>query len=97
MNKNYFVYIITNYENTVLYTGISNNLLDRVEEHKLGLVKNSFTKKYHLYKLVWYEIFQSPEEAIIIEKRIKGWKRYKKIKLIKVKNSNFQDLISTLR
>ena len=92
MSKSYFVYILTNYKNTVLYTGITNDLLERVDQHKKGLVNISFTKKYRLYKLVWYEIFQSPEEAIIIEKRIKGWKRYKKINLIKAKNPNFKDL-----
>ena len=96
MNKSYFVYIVTNYKNTVLYTGITNNLLKRVEEHKSGLIKNSFTSKYRLYKLVWFEEFRNPEEAIIIEKKIKGWKRCKKDDLIKSKNPNFQDLISTL-
>ena len=97
MNKSYFVYIITNFKNTVLYTGITNNLLVRVEEHKAGLVKNSFSEKYRLYKLIWFEEFPTPQEAIIIEKRIKGWKRYKKINLIKTKNPNFQDLITVLR
>lgn len=95
MNKNYFVYIITNYTNSVLYTGITNNLQKRVDEHKNGLVELSFTKKYHIYKLVWFDEFNTPEEAILIEKRIKGWKREKKINLIKEKNSSFNDL-STL-
>lgn len=97
MNKNYFVYIITNYQNTVLYTGITNNLKKRIEEHKKGISKNSFSNKYRLYKLVWFEEFKTPNEAILIEKRIKGWTRNKKIDLIKRKNPNFQDLLSTLR
>ena len=79
MKKSYFVYIITNFKNTVLYAGITNELLERVEQHKKGLADISFTKKYRLYKLVWFAEFRTPEEAIIIEKRIKGWKRYKKI------------------
>ncbi len=97
MNKNYFVYIITNYQNTVLYTGITNNLKKRIEEHKKEISKNSFSNKYRLYKLVWFEEFKIPNEAILIEKRIKGWTRNKKIDLIKRKNPNFQDLLSTLR
>ena len=96
MPKNWFVYIITNYKNTVLYTGITNNLQRRIWEHKTGLIKSSFSKKYHLYKLVWFEEFNTPREAIEAEKKIKGWKREKKIKLIKGKNPNFQDLF-TLR
>lgn len=97
MNKNYFVYIVSNFTNTVLYTGITDNLIKRVYEHKTGLVQNSFSERYHLYKLIWFEVFPSPDEAIIIEKRIKGWKRFKKINLIKEKNPGFKDLSETLR
>ena len=96
MLKNWFVYIITNYKNTVLYIGITNNLERRIWEHKTGLIKSSFSNKYHLYKLVWFEEFNTPQEAIEAEKKIKGWKREKKIRLIKDKNPNFQDLF-TLR
>ena len=96
MDKKYFVYIITNYTNTVLYIGVTNNLERRIYEHKNGLNENSFTNKYHVNKLIWFEEFKTPEEAILIEKRIKGWKREKKINLIKEKNPNFNDL-STLR
>ena len=92
MTKSFFVYIITNYQNTVFYTGITNNLKRRIYEHKKGIV-NSFSKKYRLYKLVWYEEFSTPEEAIIIEKRIKGWKREKKMDLIKTENPNLKDLL----
>lgn len=93
MDKKYFVYIITNYTNIVLYTGITNNLQKRVEEHKSGLVESSFTKKYHVYKLVWFNEFNTPEEAILIEKRIKGWKRERKLNLIKEHNPKFNDLL----
>jgi len=96
MQKHWFVYILTNYKNSVLYTGITNNLQKRVWEHKTGLIKNSFSKRYNLYKLVWLEEFNSPLQAIEIEKKIKGWKRERKIRLIQSKNSGFRDLF-TLR
>lgn len=96
MLKNWFVYIVTNYTNTVLYTGITNNLERRIGEHKTGFVENSFSKKYRLYKLIWFEEFGDPAEAIAAEKKIKSWRRCKKITMIKEKNPNFQDLF-TLR
>jgi len=96
MDERYFVYIITNYENTVLYTSITNNLQKRIEEHKKGISVNFFSNKYRLFKLVWFEEFPAPKEAITIEKKIKGWVRRKKIALIKSKNPNFKDL-STFR
>ena len=96
MDKKMFVYIITNYANTVFYTGVTNNIQRRVYEHKTGIVDNSFSKKYHLYKLVWFEEFNSPKEAIVIEKKVKDMRREKKLKLIKDKNPKFNDLI-TLR
>ncbi len=92
MDKKYFVYIVTNYTNTVLYIGVTNNLERRIYEHKNRLSESSFTNKYHLYKLIWFEEFNTPDEAILIEKRIKGWKREKKIDLINEKNPNFNDL-----
>ncbi len=64
----------------------------RVYEHKNKLVKG-FTEKYNIDKLIFYEIFNSPEEAIMAEKRIKGWTRAKKIALIKSKNPKFEELI----
>lgn len=94
MPKSWFVYIITNYQSTVLYTGITNNLQRRIWEHKTGLIKSSFCNKYHLYKLIWFEEFNTPYEAIESEKKIKGWKRDKKIKLIKIKNPRFKDLLT---
>ena len=96
MARKYFVYIITNYENSVFYTGITNNLERRIWEHKNGFLKNSFSTKYRLYKLVWFEEFNSPEDAISAEKRVKDMRREKKLNLIKTLNPYFQDL-STLR
>lgn len=95
MKGKWFVYIITNYRNTVYYTGITNNLNRRIWEHKSKQCKNSFSGRYRLYKLVWYEEFSNPEEAILAEKKIKDFRREKKLNLIKSVNPYFQDL-STL-
>lgn len=92
MTKNYFVYILTNYENSVYYTGITNNLYKRIFEHRTKINPDSFTGKYKLYKLVWYELFSNPEEAIIVEKKVKDMRREKKINLIKNMNPSFKDL-----
>jgi len=91
MNKSYFVYIITNKINSVLYTGVTNNLVRRMYEHKNKLI-SGFTSKYNVNKLVWFEEFSNPNEAISAEKRIKGWKRDKKIEMIKQNNPNFNEL-----
>jgi putative endonuclease len=85
----YYVYILTNKSNT-LYTGFTNNLERRVMEHTISGSK--FTSKYHIDKLVFYEEFASPEEAIVAEKKIKGWTRVKKMNLIKTMNPEFRDL-----
>ncbi|HCJ67305.1 MAG TPA: excinuclease ABC subunit C [Elusimicrobia bacterium] len=91
MKKQYYVYIATNKRNTVLYTGITNDLRRRMHEHKNKMVEG-FTKKYNVNKLVYFEMFNIPEEAISAEKKIKGWLRKKKIDLIKSKNPEFNDL-----
>jgi putative endonuclease len=91
MNKQYYVYITTNKTNTVLYTGITNNLKRRIYEHKNKLL-SGFTKKYNINKLVYYEIFDNSYYAIQREKQIKGGPRKKKIELIKNFNPNFNDL-----
>jgi putative endonuclease len=88
--------MITNYKNTVFYTGVTNNLERRIWEHKKGISKNSFTNKYRLYKLVWFQEFSNPQEAIIIEKKVKDFRREKKIILINEINPSFLDL-NTLR
>ncbi len=92
MGKIYYVYIATNNRNTVLYTGVTNDLNRRIFEHKNKLVKG-FTSQYNVTKLVYYETFNSPEEAIVAEKKIKGWTRNKKISLIKNVNPEFRDLL----
>jgi putative endonuclease len=87
----YYVYIATNYKNTVLYTGVTNNIARRMYEHKNKLVKG-FTEKYNVNKLVYAEEFESIDDAITAEKKIKGWVREKKINLIKNINPDFIDL-----
>jgi putative endonuclease len=91
--KEYFVYIATNKLNTVLYTGITNDLERRMFEHKDKLIPG-FTSKYNVDKLVWCEGFNSPEEAIAFEKKVKGWTRIKKLNLIKSINPSFNDLLA---
>jgi len=86
-----YVYIMTNKYNTVFYTGVTNNLTRRVYEHKQKLIEG-FTKKYNLVKLVYFEEFHHVEDAIASEKKIKGWKRVKKIALIKTINPEWKDL-----
>lgn len=90
-SKQYYIYIMTNQRNTVLYTAITNNLQKRIWQHKNKIVKG-FTKQYNINKLVHYEIYNDPETAIGREKQIKAGSRKKKIDLIMKKNSKFRDL-----
>jgi len=90
MKKGY-VYIMTNKTNSVLYVGVSSDLVKRVWEHKNGVV-DGFTKKYNCKKLVYYEVFDSITEAIRREKYIKGKKREFKINLIEGMNKEWRDL-----
>ena len=92
MNKGGYIYILTNKNNTVLYTGVSNSLLRRIEEHRSGKDVKSFTTKYNCTKLVYFEFFDNIEEAIIREKYIKGKKRLYKLELIKELNPNWDNL-----
>jgi putative endonuclease len=82
---------MTNKNNSVLYTGVTSNLKKRVYEHKEQLVKG-FTKKYNITKLVYYEVFEDPGNAIAREKTIKGGSRQKKIVLINSMNAYWEDL-----
>jgi len=87
----YFVYIITNSFHTVLYTGVTNNLIRRVYEHKNKLAEG-FSEKYNVNKLVYYETTTDVNSAIEREKQIKGYRKNKKFKLIKSFNPNYFDL-----
>ncbi len=89
--KQYYIYIMTNTHNTVLYTGMTNNLARRVYEHKNGL-GGIFTKKYNSHKLVYYEIGNDINAVIAREKQIKGGSRKKKMDLISSLNPEWKDL-----
>ncbi|MEK7078673.1 MAG: GIY-YIG nuclease family protein [Patescibacteria group bacterium] len=95
VKKFYCVYIITNYNNTVLYTGVTGELIGRVWHHKNKSV-SSFSSKYNLNKLVYFEIFENVSDAIVREKQIKGGSRKNKIKLIEKENPEWKDLYGSL-
>jgi len=95
MEKQYYVYIMTNARNTVLYTGVTNDLKRRVYEHREKLV-GGFTKKYNIIKLVYYEVFKDIENAIMREKQIKAGSRQKKIDLICRMDTEWRDLYEEL-
>lgn len=88
--KRYCVYIMTNTHNTVLYTGVTNDLMRRIGEHRDG--KSSFTKRYNVNKLVYYECGDDVNIAITREKQIKAGSRQKKIGLINSLNPEWKDL-----
>ncbi len=96
MDKWFYVYIMTNKNDTVLYTGVTNNLERRVYEHKNKLFEG-FTEKYNVTKLVYYENTQNVSSAIGREKQIKGWVRKKKISLIESQNPDWEDLSERFR
>ena len=95
MSQQYYIYIITNQYNTVLYTGVTNNLIKRIYEHKEKLIAG-FTKKYNVNKLVYYEIFIDINSAITREKQIKAGSRQKKIDLVNSMNPQWCDLYDGL-
>jgi len=86
-----YVYILTNKNNRVLYTGSTNNLKRRINVHRKAY-RNGFTNKYNVNKLIYYEIFTDIISARLREREIKGWIREKKIELIKSINSKWEDL-----
>ena len=92
----YYVYILSNSNKNVIYTGITNDLIRRVYEHKNHLDKSSFTARYNVENLVYYESTNDVESAIEREKQIKGWNRKRKNKLIESKNPNWEDLYPSI-
>jgi len=95
MDKLYCVYILTNDRRTVLYTGISSDLKGRVAQHR-DKIKPSFTSRYNVDRLVYYEPFGDVEAAITREKQIKAGSRQKKINLINATNREWRDLYEDL-
>ncbi len=92
----YYVYILASKKNGVLYIGVTNDLVKRVFQHKSCLIEG-FSQKYKTKNLVYYAIFQRAYDAIVCEKRLKHWKRQRKIDLIQQHNPEWNDLFSTLR
>ncbi len=95
MDKQYYVYIMTNKRHSVLYTGVTNNLKKRVYQHQEKMA-DGFTKKYNVSKLVYYQVAQNAYAAITREKQIKGGSRSKKIELINSINPDWHDLSDAL-
>ena len=95
MVKQPCVYIVTNKRNGTLYTGVTSNLLQRIYQHKEGLIEG-FTKKYGCKILVWYELHETMESAIMREKQIKGGSRGKKMALIEKNNPEWKDLYAEI-
>ena len=93
--SNYFVYILTNRNHTTLYTGTTNNLVRRISEHKQG-IGSSFTRRYKLRKLVYYETHPEKKSAVDREKQIKAGSRRKKLDLINALNPDWDDLFDGL-
>ncbi len=87
----YYVYILTNWNNKVMYIGVTSDLYKRIYQHKNKLV-DGFTKKYNVTKLVYYESTEDVTSAIAREKQLKGWTRKKKDKLVVMINPEWKDL-----
>ena len=95
MNKQPTVYILASERNGTLYTGVTSDLVKRVWEHRSNMVEG-FTKRYGVHHLVWYEVHENMESAILREKRIKDWKRSWELKLIEGMNPKWQDLYDSI-
>ena len=93
---NYYVYILSNNTHTTIYTGVTNDLVRRVYEHKHELDARSFTTRYHIHRLVYYEATGDVHSAIAREKQIKGWNRARKNKLVESMNPTWQDLYESI-
>ncbi len=95
MKKRYYVYILTNKINTVLYIGVTSNLIRRMNEHRQGLLEG-FSKRYNTKKLVYYEIIDDVLTALNREKQLKNWHKDWKWNLIKENNPNLIDLCESI-
>ena len=96
LKMEYYVYILSNRLNTVIYTGVTRDLVRRVYEHKHHLDPDSFTAKYDVTKLVYYESTSDVKAAIEREKQIKGWNRKRKNKLVESRNPSWAELCDTV-
>jgi putative endonuclease len=96
VEKAFWVYLLASGRNGTLYVGVTSDLLRRVWEHKNGFVEG-FTRRYRVHDLVWFELHESAESAILREKQIKKWNRRWKISLIEASNPYWNDLYSSLQ
>jgi putative endonuclease len=87
----YYVYILASRKDGAIYLGVTNDLVRRIYEHRIKAVR-SFTSKYNITRLVWFEIYDDPISAISREKELKKWKRVWKVQLIEAKNPRWNDL-----
>ena len=87
----YYVYMMTNQYRNVLYIGVTNDLIRRVYEHRNHLIKDSFTARYHVTKLVYFEATEDVRSALEREKQIKSWKRSRKDALVESQNPTWED------
>lgn len=95
MSKQPAVYILASKRNGTLYIGVTSNLIKRIWEHKNNLVEG-FTEQYNVHNLVWYELHDHMESAILREKMLKEWKRKWKLELIEGSNPNWNDLYDAM-
>ena len=92
----YYVYILANATGTVVYIGVTRDLIRRVYEHKHNLDPNSFTAKYDVHKLVYFEMTSDVKAAIEREKQLKSWNRKRKNKLVESRNPQWLDLYESI-
>ena len=92
----YYVYILATNDNKVIYTGVTNDLRRRVYEHRNSMEPASFTTRYHVHKLVYFECTGDVYSAIEREKQIKSWNRKRKNKLVESKNQEWKDLYPSI-
>ena len=95
VSKQPVVYMLASKRNGTLYIGVTSNLIKRIWEHKNNLVQG-FTKQYNVHDLVWYEMHENMESAILREKMLKEWKRTWKLELIERSNPDWNDLYNTI-
>ena len=94
-DHNYYVYVLTNWNNKVMYIGMTNDLTRRISEH-VNKTLDGFTSKYNVHKLVYFEYTNDVNAAIKREKEIKKWRREKKNSLVSAKNPEWKDLTETI-
>ena len=96
MDKSAYLYMLSNKKNGTIYTGATTNLVERVYTHKIKIIKKSFTAKYNLTRLIYFEVYEDLASAFSREKQLKGWKRDWKIALIVKDNPDWLDLYSSI-